>query len=45
MRLNLQYVNLISALDLTITFIGDDIQVTVHKNYEPDVPQFSGTIQ
>ena len=45
LRLNLQYVNWISALDLTITFIGDDIQVTVHKNYEPDVPQFSGTIQ
>jgi hypothetical protein len=45
LRLNLQYVNWISALDLTITFIGDDIQVTVHKNYEPDVSQFSGTIQ
>ena len=45
LRLNLQYVNWISALDLTITFIGDDIQVTVYKNYEPDVPQFSGTIQ
>ena len=45
LRLNLQYVNWISALDLTITFIGDNIQVTVHKNYEPDVPQFSGTIQ
>ena len=45
LHLNLQYVNWISALDLTITFKDNNIQVTVHKNYEPDVPQFSGTIQ
>ena len=45
LRLNLQYVNWISALDLTITFKDNNIQVTVHKNYEPDVPQFSVTIQ
>ena len=42
LRLNLQYVNWISALDLTLTFKGDTVQITVHKNYEPDVPQFNG---
>lgn len=43
LHLNLQYVNWISALDVTFTFQGDNVQVTVHKNYEPDVPQFTGT--
>ena len=44
LHLNLQYVNWISALDLTLTFQGDKVSITVHKNYEPDVPQFTGTI-
>ena len=43
LHLNLQYVNWISALNLTLTFQGDTVQITVHKNYEPDVPLFSGT--
>ena len=44
LHINLQYVNWISALDLTLTFQGDKVSITVHKNYEPDVPQFTGTI-
>ncbi|MBQ6747269.1 MAG: serine hydrolase [Bacteroidaceae bacterium] len=42
LHLNFQYVNWISALDLTLTFQGDTVQIMVHKNYEPDVPQFNG---
>lgn len=45
LRLNLQYVNWISALDLTLSFQGDTVHITVHKNYEPDVPQFTGRIK
>lgn len=42
LRINLQYVNWISALDLTLKFNAETVDITVHKNYEPDVPQFSG---
>ena len=43
LRMNLQYVNWISALDVTLTFKDNSVSITVHKNYEPDVPQFTGT--
>lgn len=44
LHLNLQYVNWISALDVTLTFQGNQVNITVHKNYEPDVPVFTGSI-
>jgi len=43
LRMNLQYVNWISALDVTLTFKDNSVSITVHKNYEPDVPHFTGT--
>ncbi|MCR4765559.1 MAG: beta-lactamase family protein [Bacteroidaceae bacterium] len=43
LRLNLQYVNWISALDVTLTFKDNSVSFSVHKNYESDVPQFTGS--
>ena len=43
LHLNLQYVNWISALDVMLTFQGQSVNLTVHKNYEPDVPNITGT--
>jgi CubicO group peptidase (beta-lactamase class C family) len=43
LHLNLQYINWISALDVMLTFQGQSVNLTVHKNYEPDVPNITGT--